>query len=97
MALGRRAAQRQDQLWVATDKIITGPGSPFYTRLNLILADADFDRCTEASCAKFYAGETGRPGIPPGVYFRMLMVGYLEGLDSERGIAWRCADSLSLR
>ena len=97
MALGRRAAQRQDQLWVATDKIITGPGSPFYTRLNLILADADFDRFTEASCAKFYAGETGRPGIPPGVYFRMLMVGYLEGLDSERGIAWRCADSLSLR
>ena len=97
MALGRRAAERQDQLWVATDQIISGPGSPFYTRLNLILADADFDRFTEASCAKFYAGETGRPGIPPGVYFRMLMIGYLEGLDSERGIAWRCADSLSLR
>ncbi len=97
MALGRRDNQRQDQLWVATDTIISGPGSPFYTRLNAILADADFDRFTEASCAKFYAGETGRPGIPPGVYFRMLMVGYLEGLDSERGIAWRCADSLSLR
>ena len=97
MALGRRSVERQDQLWVATDQIISGPGSPFYTRLNTILAEADFDRFTEASCEKFYAGETGRPGIPPGVYFRMLMVGYLEGLDSERGIAWRCADSLSLR
>lgn len=62
-----------------------------------MLAAAGFDRWAEERCARFYAEKVGRPGVPPGVYFRMLMIGYLEGIDSERGIAWRCADSLSLR
>jgi len=97
MALGKRNAERQDSLWVPTQDIAPAPGSPFYTRLNAILAEAGFDGFVEGMCEKFYAGRTGRPGIPPGVYFRMLMIGYLEGLDSERGIAWRCADSRSLR
>jgi transposase len=97
MGLGRRRSERQDELWVATEKIAKGPGSPFYGRLNAILAEAGFDQWVEDRCAAFHAEKTGRPGIPPGVYFRMLMIGYLEGLDSERGIARRCADSLSLR
>ncbi len=97
MAMGRRNVQRQESFWVATQDIAQPAGSPFYARLNAILAEAGFDRFVEAICEPFYAGRTGRPGIPPGVYFRMLMIGYLEGLDSERGIAWRCADSLSLR
>jgi len=97
MAMGRRNAERQDQLWVATQEIASGPGSPFYRQLNGILAEAGFDRWVERRCEPFYADHVGRRGIPPGVYFRMLMIGYLEGIDSERGIAWRCADSLSLR
>lgn len=97
MALGKRTGERQDSLWVVADEIIKGPGSAFYARLNALLAAAGFDRWVEGRCASYYSRHTGRPGIPPGVYFRMLMVGYLEGLDSERGIAWRCADSLSLR
>jgi len=97
MALGARSEQRQTPMWVATEKIAPGPGSPFYQQLNAILAEAGFDRFVEAICARFYAQRSGRPGIPSGVYFRMLMIGYLEGLDSERGIAWRCADSLTLR
>jgi len=97
MAMGRLQGDRQDSLWVPTQDIAGGPGSPFYARLNAILAEAGFDRFVESICERFYAQRSGRPGIPPGVYFRMLMIGYLEGLDSERGIAWRCADSLSLR
>ena len=96
MALGRRKSERQDALWIATDEVAKGPGHPFYARLNAIFAEAGFDRWIEKRCQRFYAKE-GRPGIPPGVYFRMLMIGYFEGLDSERGIAWRCADSLTLR
>lgn len=97
MAMGRREGERQDPLWVAAQNIVRGPGSPFYAQLNATLAEAGFDRWVERRCARFYAEKTGRPGVPPGVYFRMLMIGYLEGIDSERGIAWRCADSLSLR
>jgi len=97
MAMGRRAAERQEALWVPAEEIVKGPGSPFYTRLNSILRDAGFDRWVEDRCEPFYADGQGRPGIPPGVYFRMLMIGYFEGIDSERRIAWRCADSLSLR
>ena len=96
MALGRHQSERQDALWVATDEIAKGPGHPFYARLNAVFADAGFDRWVEKRCERFYAKQ-GRPGIPPGVYFRLLMIGYFEGLDSERGIAWRCADSLTLR
>ncbi len=97
MALGRRRSEREQPLWVASSDIVPGPGSPFYHRLNAMLREANFDSWVEERCAAFYAQKTGRPGIAPGVYFRMLMIGYLEGIDSERGIAWRCADSLTLR
>jgi transposase len=97
MALGRQKVERQDTLWVARSEVCRGPGHPFYVRLNAIFADAGFDAWVEKRCERFYARKRGRPSIPPGVYFRMLMIGYFEGLDSERGIAWRCADSLTLR
>jgi transposase len=95
MALGTRKP-KQDELFIPTAKLATGPGHPFYAKLNAVLADAGFDAFVEALCAPHYK-EGGRPGIPPGVYFRMLLIGYFEGLDSQRGIAWRCADSLALR
>ena len=95
MALGKRKPQ-QDDLFIPTMKLVTGPGHPFYTKLNEVLAEAGFDEFVEKLCAAYYK-EGGRPGIPPGVYFRMLFIGYFEGLDSQRGIAWRCADSLALR
>jgi transposase len=69
----------------------------FYRKLNRLLAEADFDRAVERMCEPYYHSHMGRPSIPPGVYFRMLLVGYYEGIGSQRGIAWRCADSLSLR
>ena len=72
-------------------------GNPFHRALNRLLDEHGFDEFAEAACREFYAEKRGRPGIPPGVYFRMPMVGYLEGIGSERGIAWRCADSISLR
>lgn len=71
--------------------------NPFYEALNKILDEAGFDAFVEEACAVFYADGLGRPGLAPGVYFRMLMVGYLEGLESEREIAWRCRDSITLR
>ena len=95
MALGRRKPQQVD-LFIPSTQVATGPGHPFYAKLNEVLAQAQFDEFVEEKCAPFYK-ERGRPGIPPGVYFRMLLVGYFEGLDSQRGIAWRCADSLALR
>jgi len=97
MSLGRRDGQRQESLWIVSTDIARAPGHPFYSRLNKVLAEAEFGRFVEDLCAPYYAESVGRPGIPPGVYFRMLMVGYFEGIDSQRGIAWRCADSLSLR
>lgn len=96
MALGRRGLERQGELWVATQDLAVGSGHVFYERLNEVLVGADFDRFVEQLCEPHYAKQ-GRPGIPPGVYFRMLFVGYFEGIESQRGIAWRCADSLSLR
>lgn len=95
MALGRRKPQQVD-LFIPSAEVATGPGHPFYSKLNEVLAQAKFDEFVEEKCAPFYK-ERGRPGIPPGIYFRMLLVGYFEGLDSQRGIAWRCADSLALR
>jgi len=95
MALGKRKSQ-QDELFIPTAKLATGPGHPFYIKVNEVLAEAGFDDFAERLCAKYYE-EGGRPGIPPGIYFRMLFIGYFEGLDSQRGIAWRCADSLGLR
>ena len=96
MALGRRG-EREQAMWVATSTLPRSAGHPFYTRLNAVLHEADFDRFAEAQCAPYYAAAQGRPSIPPGTYFRMLLVGYFEGIDSQRGIAWRCADSLALR
>jgi transposase len=97
MAMKRRAQGRQGEFWIATQDIVKSKGHPFYEALNRLFADAGFDRLAEDRCAKFYAEKMGRPSVPPGVYFRMLMVGYFEGIDSEREIAWRCHDSNSLR
>jgi transposase len=82
---------------VATTDLPRSPGHVFYRKLNQLLAEADFDRIVEEGCREHYADAVGRPGIPPGIYFRMLLVGYFEGIGSQRGIAWRCSDSLSLR
>lgn len=95
MALGKRKP-KQDELFIPAAKVASGPGHPFYSKLNQVLAEAGFDEFLEKLCARYYK-EGGRPGIPPGVYFRMVLIGYFEGLDSQRGIAWRCADSLGLR
>lgn len=97
MALGRRPMSHQGELFVTSADLPRSAGHPFYDRLNRLLADHGFDRFAEDLCRPHYADGQGRPGIPPGVYFRMLLVGYFEGIDSQRGIAWRCADSLALR
>ena len=97
MAMSRRKREEQGDLWIPAQEIVRSPAHPFYERLNGLLAEAGFDRFVEDQCQKFYAEVLGRPSIPPGVYFRMLLIGYFEGLDSEREIAWRCADSLALR
>lgn len=95
MALGKRGGEKQGALWVPSDRL-RSPGHPFYDALNRLLASVDFDTQLEKLCEPYYR-EGGRPGIPPGVYYRMLFVGYFEGLGSQRAIEWRCADSLSLR
>src|SRR6201998_2774853 len=99
MAMGtRKQRERQQDLWIATSDVVQTPGNAFYDRLNQILNEHQFDQKVEAVCRKFYKKSPyGRPSITPGVYFRSLLIGYFEGLDSERGIAWRTADSLSLR
>ncbi|MDP7339788.1 MAG: transposase, partial [Vicinamibacterales bacterium] len=98
MAMGkRRRRARQSKMWVATTDLPKSAGHPFYERLNRVLDDAGFDAFVEAQCAKFYADGVGRPSLAPGRYFRLLLLGYFEGLDSERAIAWRAADSLSVR
>jgi hypothetical protein len=96
MALGQRGEQRQEELWIPTAAVARGPGHPFYDQLNKLLAEAGFDRWVEARCRACCA-EQGRSGIPPGAYFRMLLIGCFEGLESQRGIAWRCVDSSSLK
>ena len=97
MAIGKRKRERQETLWIPTSEIPTPPAHPFYKQLNSILNRHGFDEFVEKLCGKFYAPQMGRPGLIPGIYFRLLLVGYFEGLDSERGIAWRTADSLALR
>lgn len=98
MAMGRRKKRvRQEGLWTPTAALPVGASHPFYQRLNQILDEKKFDEYVEMLCTDFYAGEVGRPGLAPGIYFRLLMVGYFEGIDSERGIAWRASDSLSIR
>src|SRR6267378_6029049 len=97
MAMGKKRA-RQQRLWIAAEELPRTGGHVFYDRVNEILKSEKFDEIAEKECVCFYKSETmGRPSIAPGVYFRMLMVGYFEGIDAERGIAWRCADSLSLK
>ena len=97
MALGRRPEQRQQEMWVATAELPKSEGHIFYRQLNELLKQTGFDPFVEELCRPYYHAALGRPGIPVGTYFRMLLVGYFEGLGSQRGIAWRCADSLSLR
>jgi transposase len=98
MGMGKRGS-RQESLFIATDQLAHSPGHPFYQKLNGLLAEAGFDRWVESRCEQYYQGNDvrGRKSIPPGVYFRMLFVGYFEGIDSQRGIAWRCHDSLAMR
>src|SRR4026207_63658 len=95
MALGKRTAKQSD-LFIAVAAMPKSPAHPFYSKLNDVLAQAEFDPFVEALCEPYYK-EGGRPSIPPGIYFRMLFIGYFEGIDSQRGTAWRCADSRSAR
>ena len=96
--MGRRKDRaRTPGLWIATNELPRTGGHPFYQRLNQVLDQHGFDDSVEAQCAPFYAATVGRPSLTPGTYFRLLLIGYFEGIDSERGIAWRTADSLALR
>lgn len=97
MSMRHRKETSQGEFWTATQGLARSPGNPFYERLNALLSECGFDRYVESLCESYYSRGQGRPSIAPGVYMRMLMIGFFEGLDSERGIAWRCADSLSLR
>lgn len=98
MSMGKREKrQKQETLWVAAGEMPRSAGHPFYGRLNGFLEEQRFDEFCERRCARFYADEVGRRGLMPGMYFRLLMLGYFEGIDSERGIAWRASDSLSVR
>src|SRR5580704_15983717 len=96
MSLGKRERGKQGTIWIEAATLPTPGGHPFYERLNDLLDQRQFDGFADENCRPFYS-KTGRPGLAPGHYFRLLMVGYFEGLDSERGIAWRAADSLSVR
>jgi transposase len=97
MAMGKREGEQQQDLFITHDKLPRSPGHVFYRKLNRLLAEGGFDRWIEGLCEPHYCQDVGRPSVPPGVYFRMLLVGYFEGINSQRGIAWRCSDSLSLR
>src|SRR5438045_8285804 len=96
MALGRQR-ERQSDILVSWAELPRSPGHAFYDKLQTVLIASDFDRFVEMQCASEYAPRHGRPSLPPGRYFRMLLVGYFEGIDSERGLEWRCVDSLSLQ
>ncbi|HEX9110319.1 MAG TPA: transposase [Terriglobales bacterium] len=98
MAMGRRAKQRgQEPLWIAHTELPRTVAHPFYEQLNRVLEERGFDDYVEQQCASFYAERMGRPSLVPGRYFRLLLIGYFEGIEGERGIAWRAADSLALR
>ena len=96
MAMGKRK-KKQESLWVTASDLPRSPGHPFYSGLNRVLEAAGFDRFVEGRCRRYYAPQLGRPSLSPGRYFRLLLLGYFEGLDSERGMAWRAADSLAVR
>src|SRR4030088_3094627 len=96
MAMGtRRKRQKQQDLWIAAADLPTTAAHPFYQRVNALLDEHYFDAFVEGLCQPFYDRTIGRPGLAPGIYFRLLLVGYFEGVDSERGIAWRAGDSLA--
>lgn len=97
MAMGKRKKHQQSPLFISTLDLPRAVSHPFYDKLNEVLAGWGFDEFVEGLCASFYDDKVGRPGLQPGRYFRLLLLGYFEGIDSERGIAWRCADSLSIR
>jgi transposase len=97
MSMGSRSGGQQGTLWIETSSLLQGAGHPFFEKLNQLLQKHGFDTMAETVCAKFYADGVGRPSTPPGVYFRMLLIGFFEGIDSERGIAWRTSDSIALR
>ena len=98
MGMGtRQSQQKQEEIWIANMDVARSPGHPFYQRLNELLDGEKFDPFVEGLCGKFYAATMSRPGLVPGVYFHSLLIGYFEGIDSERGIAWRLADTLALR
>src|SRR6202050_4647244 len=98
MAMGtRKQREKQEDIWIAHTEVPSAPGHPFYQRLNELLEGEKFDEYVEGRCAKFYAAKYGRRSLTPGIYFRSLLLGYFEGIDSERGIAWQLADSLGLR
>ena len=94
--MGKKPEARQaSPMWVNTEELPKSDGHPFFERLNRILNESGFDAFVEEKCAPFYAERLGRPSLRPGRYFRLLFIGYFEGLSSERGIAWRVRDSLS--
>src|SRR2546427_13285975 len=97
MAMGKKRKRPQETMWVATSDLPKSPGHPFYKRLNQVLAANSFDAFVEAACRRFYAPTLGRPSLPPGRYFRLMFLGYFEGLGSERAMAWRGAGVLGLR
>jgi len=97
MAMGTRMhRQRQEEFWCRRD-LAEAPGHPFYKKLDEVLEKAGFDEFCEAHCRQFYHEKLGRPSLAPGMYFRVMLIGFFEGIESERGIAWRVADSLCLR
>ena len=95
MAMGKRGRQRQENLFIASNTLVKSPGHPFYGKLNQVLGANGFDEFVEGLCQRYYVPHMGRKGIPPGVYFRMLLIGYFEGLDSERGVEWRVSEAAS--
>jgi transposase len=97
MAMGKRDREHQGDFWIPTASLPVSASHPFYEQVNRILDSQGFDGFVEGLCARFYAAKMGRPSLPPAVYFRLMLIGYLEGIDSERGIAWRVSDSLGLR
>src|SRR5213594_3965410 len=98
MAMGtRKDREEQEELWVPHTALPKGASHPFYQRLNQLLEESHFGEFVEGRCQRFYAKKRGRPSLVPGVYFRLLLIGYFEGIDSERGMAWRANDSLALR
>jgi transposase len=97
MAMGTRKREQQPTVWITTTDLPTAVSHPFYTQLNRMLREHGFDDFAEAQCAAFYAETMGRPSLPPWICVRLLLIGYFEGIDSERSIAWRAANSLTLR